>query len=237
MHGVYFMDDEKKGATTNDFNTRLRGEDGCQLPHGAELASGRESAGRSGDEAGERDHVLGDPQHGNRGRQAEAGTEACEKEGGSREMTIQTKSAEFLYTPPPAAHRYEPELLAWHKRMSAEYKLVKGGYPPKVLYQWLRKASIHRDQMDRWGITVSSYGNYPSYSHDAYTSIFDHAHVIKRRSDGKVFILGEPYSTVAKVESNPCVKAWRELGSTVVCSNETGWFPCNTVSVLIGQPR
>ena len=30
---------------------------------------------------------------------------------------------------------------------------------------------------------------------------------------------------------------WRELGAKVKCSEDLGWFPHNTVSVLIGEPR
>ena len=30
---------------------------------------------------------------------------------------------------------------------------------------------------------------------------------------------------------------WRELGSKVKFSKDSGWFPHNTVSVFIGEPR
>ncbi len=35
----------------------------------------------------------------------------------------------------------------------------------------------------------------------------------------------------------PPLLDWRELGSKVKCSKDSGWFPHNTVSVLIGEPR
>ena|SRR5215510_16542239 len=143
----------------------------------------------------------------------------------------------YLYTPPPGGERYQEEILAWHQKMSAEYKQMKESYPPKVLYRWLRKAGIDRAQMDKWGIHVEPHTNFPLYASDVYSSIFDHAHVIKRRSDGVVFILGEPYTDLSELEAHPCLQAWRELESEVICSKDSGWLPRNTVSVLISEPR
>ena len=150
-----------------------------------------------------------------------------------------TESTEFLYTPPPGAHDHEEELLAWHKRMNAEYKLVdkSQSHAPKTLYRWLRKAGVDRNQMGKYGISLGSLGNMPWYDSETSLSIFDHVHVLQRRSDGAMFILAEPYADLSRLKKHHCLQAWSALGGEVTCSNESGWLPRNTVSVLIGEPR
>jgi hypothetical protein len=145
---------------------------------------------------------------------------------------------EFLYTPPPGALESQSEKVrGWHKRMIAEYT-ASYRRVHNVLYKWLRDAGIQKAEMVKHGVEPPPMLHYsPSLTGEAYTRLLDHGRVIKRRSDGALFVLGESYTSLADLENDPHVKAWRSLGSTVICSADSGWFPKNTVMLLIGEPK
>jgi hypothetical protein len=144
---------------------------------------------------------------------------------------------EFLYSPPPGVFEaHGEECRAWHKRMIAEYTQSERRVE-KVLYKWLRDAGIDQAKMAEYGVEPPPmrHGS-PSLTNKAYSGVFDHGRVIRRRSDGALFVLGEPYASLDKLTIDPYVEAWRALGGEVVCSAESGWFPKGTVMVLIGEP-
>jgi hypothetical protein len=155
------------------------------------------------------------------------------REEGSGEV-----SKEFLYTPQPGAlESHGEKVLAWHKRMMAEYA-ASYRRVHNVLYKWLRDAGIQKAEMVKYGVEPPPMLHYsPSLTIEAYSRLLDHGRVIKRRSDGALFILGEPYTSLADLENDPHVRAWRSLGSAVICSADSGWFPDNTVMLLIGEPK
>jgi hypothetical protein len=144
---------------------------------------------------------------------------------------------EFLYSSPPGVfERHGEECRAWHKRMIAEYARSERRVE-KVLYKWLRDAGVDRESMTRYGVEPPRmWPSAPYLTLRAYSRLFDHGRVIKRRSDGALFVLSEPFSSLSRLENDPYVKAWRALGGEVVCSADSGWFPQSTVMLLIGEP-
>jgi hypothetical protein len=144
---------------------------------------------------------------------------------------------EFLYSSPPGVfERHGEECRAWHKRMIAEYARSERRVE-KVLYKWLRDASVDKENMSRYGVEPPRmWSSSPNLTLKAHSGLFDHGRVIKRRSDGALFVLSEPYSSLSRLEYDPYVEAWRALGGEVVCSADSGWFPQSTAMLLIGKP-
>jgi hypothetical protein len=173
----------------------------------------------------------------------EAPTEGAEAPGATESHKEGSRDAmnekEFLYSPPPAAfEKHGEECRAWHERMIAEYAPSERRVE-KVLYKWLRDAGVDRDKMVTYGVEPppKGYGHYPpALTSDAYSRLFDHGRVIKRRRDGALFVLGEPYASLDRLSSDPRVEAWRALGGEVTCSPDSGWYPQSTVMLLIGEP-
>jgi hypothetical protein len=91
--------------------------------------------------------------------------------------------------------------------------------------------------MQSYGVEVSELDGRPTNLVGEWTSgIFDHCRVLKRRADGALFVLGEPYDILERVKKNSYLDAWRSIGSPVTCSEDSGWMPENTIMVLIGEP-
>jgi hypothetical protein len=167
------------------------------------------------------------------GRREEGGQENREEERSAGEMT-----KEFLYSPPPGAFEsHGDETRAWHKKMTSVYASSDRRFH-NLLYRWLRRAGVNESEMEKYGVEppVMREG-VPSLTTKAYSQLFDHGRVIKRRSDGALFVLGEPYNDLADLETDPHVQAWRALGSEVICSEDSGWVPHSTVMLLIGEPK
>jgi hypothetical protein len=145
---------------------------------------------------------------------------------------------ECLYSPPPGALESQGEKVrAWHKRMMAEYATSYRRIH-NVLYKWLRNAGTQRAEMVKYGVEPHPMRHYsPSLTIEAYSRLLDHGRVIRRLSDGALFVLGEPYTSLADLENDPHVRARHSLGSGVICSADSGWFPDNTVMLLIGEPK
>jgi hypothetical protein len=118
---------------------------------------------------------------------------------------------EFLYTPAPGGlDNYPDKVRAWHKRMAAVYTALVDKYPHWVMYRWLRKAGVKKDQMQRYGVEISVLDGRPTnLTGEWIAGAFDHCRVLKRRSDGAMFILGEPYDSLERVEKNAYLNAWR----------------------------
>lgn len=143
---------------------------------------------------------------------------------------------EFLYSPPPGAFEaHGEECRSWHKRMIAEYASSERRVE-KVLYKWLRDADVARESMIQYGVEARAPHYPPALTADAYSGLFDHGRVIRRRRDGALFVLGEPYASLSRLETDPHVEAWCALGGEVICLADSGWFPKSTVMVLIGEP-
>jgi hypothetical protein len=143
-------------------------------------------------------------------------------------------SEEFLYLPPLSALVDRPQITrAWHKRMLKKYKLT-GRELGITVSRWLLQAGVSSEEMERYGVGAES--DHYGLTSDAYINLFDHGHVIQRRDDGALFVLGEPYADPAKLQDDPIVKLWRGLGSTVRISADSGWFPGSSAMVLISEP-
>lgn len=144
--------------------------------------------------------------------------------------------SKFLYTPPPGQEK-EPDIVAWHAKMSELYTAMPASRVPSNLRLFLRKAGIDRDWFPEFGIIYDNdAGRYTPWMSNELNALLDHPHVLVRRSDKKRYVLGEPYQSVQWVENYPIVQKWRAIGSEVIVSPETGWFAGNTISVLISAP-
>lgn len=143
------------------------------------------------------------------------------------------KKHKWLYTPPPGAIQGRIE---WHQEMLTIYQPLKARSVEKTLYTWLRKAGIDRDETESFGIVICGYSRWamPVFANEAYSQVFDHGHVIKRRSDGRVYVIGEPYSTVELAQESTILQRWKGIGAEIVISSKSGWFPGRTISILIG---
>jgi len=133
------------------------------------------------------------------------------------------KKKRFLFPPPDLTPSEACRI--WHEKMVAEYQLTSH-IVSIVLSKWLRDADLNRVKIESMALTT-----------EVHHRLFDHGCVIKRRSDGALFILGQPYNTVFSLERDPYVAAWRDLGSEVICSEDSGWFPPCTVTLMIGEPK
>jgi hypothetical protein len=144
---------------------------------------------------------------------------------------------EFLYelplgTPVEGIDRIKD----WHKRMASRYRTTDLK-PYSLLHAWLKKFDVPQEEMPAYGIDSPLSIHYSGHLIDEFHKrILDNGRVIKRRAGGALYVLGEPYGDLEKVEKDPYVAAWRSIGASVMCSNDSGWMPGRTVSVLIQEP-
>jgi hypothetical protein len=122
----------------------------------------------------------------------------------------------------------------WLARMEREYESTDGN-PSRLLYDWLEKNGADEEEMERCGLLLldedrNLKGSDRIASGPAW---FDHSRILRRKKDGQLSILSEPYQLWG--DGLPQLAELAQFGLRVWISGDSGWNPGRTLLVIVTE--
>lgn len=126
----------------------------------------------------------------------------------------------------------------WLAHMEQDYESTNGN-PSRLLYDWLVKRGADDQAMRRCGFRLLDEDENLKGSDrigglgDFGNQWFDHARILRRKKDGCLFVMVEPYSInnagLLQIAEMAC------LGLSVWLTGDSGWNPGWTLQILVSE--